>query len=84
MKRLISPTSAFPALASIAAVFVFAVLFLHAESQEGVLGLTLGAVAVLVLLARLGWNARAAVSFAANGSWVQAAVLTGMVVRICA
>lgn len=75
MKRLFDPASAVPALASMAGVTLFAVLFLHAESQEEVMGLTLGAVVALLLLARFGWNARAAASFAAHGRTGQAAVL---------
>lgn len=80
MKRLLDPASAAPALASMAGVTLFAVLFLHAESQEAVMGLTLGAAAALFLLARFGWNARAAASFASHGSAAQAAVLLGVLI----
>ncbi|MBE0626236.1 MAG: hypothetical protein IH606_15620, partial [Burkholderiales bacterium] len=66
MKRLLAADSAFPALASMAGITLYAVLFLYAESQEEVMGLAAGAVAVLFLLARFGWSARAAVSFAGN------------------
>ena len=80
MKRVFDPASAFPALASMAGVTVFAVLFLHAESQEEVMGLTLGAAAALLLLARFGWNALAAVSFAGHSRTGQAAVLIGVLI----
>ncbi len=80
MKRLFAPTSAFPALISMAGITLFAVLFLHAESQEGVLGLCAIAVVALPLLARFGWNARAAASFAGNSRTGQAAVLAGVLV----
>ncbi|MGP1675779.1 MAG: branched-chain amino acid ABC transporter permease, partial [Burkholderiales bacterium] len=80
MKRLFDPASAVPALASMAGVTLFAVLFLHAESQEAVMGLTLGAVVALLLLARFGWNTLAAASFAGHGRTGQAAVLTGVLV----
>ncbi|OGA32597.1 MAG: ABC transporter permease [Betaproteobacteria bacterium RIFCSPLOWO2_12_FULL_64_23] len=63
-----------------AGVTVFAVLFLHAESQEEVMGLTLGAAAALLLLARFGWNALAAVSFAGHSRTGQAAVLIGVLI----
>lgn len=78
MKRLFDSATAVPALASMAGVTLFAVLFLHAESQEEVMGLTLGAVVALLLLARFGWNARAAVSFAGHSRTGQAAVLVGV------
>ena len=80
MKRLFDPASAVPALASMAGITLFAVLFLHAESQEEVMGLTLGAVVALLLLARFRWNALAAVSFAGHGRTGQAAVLIGVLV----
>ncbi|MDP2640783.1 MAG: hypothetical protein Q8Q16_08985, partial [Betaproteobacteria bacterium] len=80
MKRVFDPASAFPALASMAGVTVFAVLFLHAESQEEVMGLTLGAAAALLLLARFGWNALAAASFAGHSRTGQAAVLIGVLI----
>jgi len=80
VKRVFDPASAFPALASMAGVTVFAVLFLHAESQEEVMGLTLGAAAALLLLARFGWNALAAVSFAGHSRTGQAAVLIGVLI----
>ena len=63
-----------------AGVTVFAVLFLHAESQEEVMGLTLGAAAALLLLARFGWNALAAASFAGHSRTGQAAVLIGVLI----
>ncbi|MDP1952571.1 MAG: branched-chain amino acid ABC transporter permease, partial [Betaproteobacteria bacterium] len=80
MKRLLAPASAFPALASMAGITLFCVLFLHAESQEAVMGLTVGAVVVLFLLARFGWNARAAASFAGNSRAGQASVLIGVLI----
>lgn len=80
MKRLFDPASAVPALASMAGITLFAVLFLHAESQEEVMGLTLGAVVALLLLARFRWNALAAVSFAGHGRTGQAAVLIGVLI----
>ncbi len=80
MKRLFDSASAVPALASMAGVTLFAVLFLHAETQEEVMGLTLGAVVALLLLARFGWNALAAASFAGHSRTGQAAVLTGVLI----
>ncbi|TSA12413.1 MAG: branched-chain amino acid ABC transporter permease, partial [Betaproteobacteria bacterium] len=63
-----------------AGITLFAVLFLHAETQEEVMGLTLGAVVALLLLARFGWNALAAGSFAGNSRPGQAAVLLGVLI----
>jgi ABC-type branched-subunit amino acid transport system permease subunit len=80
MKRLFDPASAVPALASMAGMTLFAVLFLHAETQEAVMGLTLGAVAALLLLARFGWSARAAASFAGHSRAGQGAVLAGVLI----
>ena len=78
MKRFFQAQSAFPALASMAAVTVFCGLFLHAESQTAVMGLTIGAVVALFLLARAGWNALAAASFAGHGRSAHTAVLLGV------
>lgn len=80
MKRLFDPASAFPALASMAGVTLFAVLFLHAESQSAVLGLCLGMAVALFLLARFGWNALATASFAGHSRTAQASVLVGVLV----
>jgi ABC-type branched-subunit amino acid transport system permease subunit len=80
MKRLFDPASAVPALASMAGMTLFAVLFLHAETQEAVMGLTLGAVAALLLLARFGWSALAAASFAGHSRTGQGAVLAGVLI----
>jgi ABC-type branched-subunit amino acid transport system permease subunit len=80
MRRLFDPASAVPALASMAGMTLFAVLFLHAETQEAVMGLTLGAVAALLLLARFGWSARAAASFAGHSRAGQGAVLAGVLI----
>lgn len=78
MKRLFDPTLLGPALLSVAGITLFAVFFLHAESQEAVVGLVVGAAIALFLLARLGWNARAASSFAGNGTLAHAAVVVGV------
>lgn len=80
MKRLLSADSAFPALVGMAGITLFAVLFLHAESQEEVLGLCIGMVVALFVLARVGWSARAAASFAAHSRSGQAAVLAGALI----
>lgn len=80
MKRLFDPASAFPALASMAGVTLFAVLFLHAESQAAILGLCAGMVVALFLLARFGWNALATASFAGHSRVAQASVLAGVLV----
>jgi ABC-type branched-subunit amino acid transport system permease subunit len=80
MKRLFAPASAVPALVSMAGVTLFAVLFLHAETQSAVMGLTLGAAAALYLLARFGWNALAAASFAGHSRLAQASVLAGVLI----
>ena len=82
MKRLIDPASAFPALISMAGVTLFALLFLHAESQEAVMGLTLAAAVALLLLARFGWNARAAASFAGHSGAGNASVIIGVLVVV--
>ena len=80
MKRLFDPASAFPALASMAGITLFAVLFLHADTQPEVMGLTAGAVAALFLLARFGWNALAIASFANHGRTAQASVVAGVLI----
>ena len=80
MKRLFDPASAFPALASMAGVTLFAVLFLHAESQSAVLGLCVGMAVALFLLARFGWSALATASFAGHSRMSQASVLIGVLV----
>jgi len=80
MKRHFAPASAVPALVSMAGVTLFAVLFLHAETQSAVMGLTLGAAVALSLLARFGWNALAAASFASHGRSAQASVLAGVLI----
>ncbi|MBE0620319.1 MAG: branched-chain amino acid ABC transporter permease [Burkholderiales bacterium] len=84
MKRLIDPASVFPALASMAGITLFAVLFLHAESQEAVLGLSAGAVVILLLLARFGWNTLAAASFAGHSRTGQGAVVIGVLIIVAA
>ena len=80
MRRLFDPGSAFPALVSMAGVTLFAVLFLHAESQSSIIGLCAGMAIVLFLLARFGWNALATASFAAHSRTAQASVVAGVVV----
>jgi ABC-type branched-subunit amino acid transport system permease subunit len=80
MKRLFSAESAFPALASMAALTLFAVMFLHAESQTAVMGLTAGAIIAVLLLARFGWNALAAASFGGHSRQAHAAVLLGVLI----
>jgi ABC-type branched-subunit amino acid transport system permease subunit len=80
MRRLLQAASPAPALASMAAVTLFAVLFLHAESQEAVIGITVVAVIALLLLARFGWNRLAAASFAGHSRTGQASVLIGVLV----
>jgi ABC-type branched-subunit amino acid transport system permease subunit len=84
VKRLLASASAFPALASMAGITLFVVLFLYAESQEEVMGLAAGAVAVLFLLARFGWSARAAASFAGNSRAGQTAVVAGVLIVVAA
>jgi ABC-type branched-subunit amino acid transport system permease subunit len=84
MNRLFSTQSAFPAIASMAALTLFAVLFLHAESQSAVMGLTAGAIVLMLLLARFGWNALAAGSFAAHGAQAHAAVILGVLAVLAA
>ena len=84
MKRLFNAESCVPALASMAALTLFVILFLHAESQTAVMGLTAGAIVVLFLLARVGWNALAASSFARHGPQAHSAVLLGVLVVVVA
>jgi ABC-type branched-subunit amino acid transport system permease subunit len=78
MKRLFDPASAFPALASMAGVTLFAVLFLHAESQAAIMGLCIGMAVALYLLARFGWNALATASFAGHSRTAQGSVVIGV------
>jgi ABC-type branched-subunit amino acid transport system permease subunit len=66
LTRLIDPRSPFPALAGIAAIATYGALFLHAESQETVLGLVALAAAGVAALARLGWSERVRESLAAH------------------
>jgi ABC-type branched-subunit amino acid transport system permease subunit len=80
LKRLFDPASAAPALASIAGATLFALLFLHAESQATVMGLCAGLAVALFLLARFGWNALATASFAGHARSAQAAVVAGVLV----
>lgn len=80
MRRLFDPASAFPALASMAGVTLFAVLFLHAESQLAIMGLCIGMAVVLFLLARFGWNALATASFAGHSRAAQASVVASVLV----
>lgn len=80
MKRLFAPASAVPALVSMAGVTLFAVLFLHAESQSAIMGLCIGMAVALFLLARFGWNALATASFAGHGRSAQASVLGGVMI----
>jgi len=80
MKRLLDPATATPALVSMAGITLFAVLFLHAETQLAVMELTAGAVVALFLLARFGWNALAIASFAAHGRTAQASVVAGVLI----
>ncbi|MEK7362072.1 MAG: branched-chain amino acid ABC transporter permease [Pseudomonadota bacterium] len=80
MRRLFDPASAFPALASMAGVTLFAVLFLHAESQLAIMSLCIGMAVVLFLLARFGWNALATASFAGHSRAAQASVVASVLV----
>jgi ABC-type branched-subunit amino acid transport system permease subunit len=84
MKRLFSAESAFPALASMAALTFFGVMFLHAETQAAVMGLTAGAIVAVPLLARFGWNALAAASFAGHSRQAHAAVLLAVLIVMAA
>ena len=84
MNRLFSTQSAFPAIASMAALTLFAVMFLHAESQSAVMGLTAGVIVLMLLLARFGWNTLAAGSFAAHGAQAHAAVILGVLAVLAA
>jgi len=84
MRRLLRAESAFPAIASMAAMTLFAVMFLHAESQTEVMGLTAGAIVALLLLARFRWNALAAASFAGHSRPAHAAVLLGVLAIVAA
>jgi len=64
--RLLDPRSSVPALAGIAGIAAYGAFFLHAESQETVLGLVALGVAGIAVLARLGWSARVRESLAAH------------------
>jgi ABC-type branched-subunit amino acid transport system permease subunit len=80
MKRLFDPASAFPALASMGGVTLFALLFLHAESQSAITGLCIGMAVALFLLARFGWNALATASFAGHSRTAQGSVVIGVLI----
>lgn len=82
MKRLFDSATPVPALLSMAGITLFAALFLHAETQSAVMGLTAGAVVALFLLAHFGWNARAVASFAGHSRLGQASVLIGVLVIV--
>ena len=70
--------SALPALVSIAVITVFGAFFLHAESQEVVLGLVaLGIVGIAVLI-RLRWNDRVFASLAAHTAASRIATALGL------
>jgi len=66
LSRLLDPRSSVPALAGIAGIAAYGAFFLHAESQETVLGLVALGVAGIAVLARLGWSARVRESLATH------------------
>jgi len=66
LSRLLGPRSSVPALAGIAGIAAYGAFFLHAESQETVLGLVALGVAGIAVLACLGWSARVRESLAAH------------------
>ncbi len=68
LSRLLDPRSSVPALAGIAGIAAYGAFFLHAESQETVLGLVALGVAGIAVLARLGWSARVRESLAAHAA----------------
>lgn len=78
-RDLIRPESRFPGLASIVAVTLYSIFFLHAESQPAIMGLTIGALAGLPLLARFDWTRRVISSFAHHPRLLHGAVLAGVV-----
>ncbi len=68
LSRLLDPRSSVPALAGTAGIAAYGAFFLHAESQETVLGLVALGVAGIAVLARLGWSARVRESLAAHAA----------------
>jgi len=74
--------SVLPGIASIAAMALYAALFLHAESQAQVLGLVALAVVGVPVLARIGWIARTAVSLEAHPLAARSASVAALAVII--
>ena len=76
---LVRPDARFPGLASVAAVTLYSILFLHAESQREVMGLVLGALVGLLSLARFDWTQRVSSSFAHHPRLLHGAVLASVI-----
>ncbi len=82
LNAVASDASRRPLLIAIAAVAVYACLFLHAESQPAVAALLAAACAVLFSSSRMGWLARAGAAAAAHprlldGGTIAAVVILG-------
>jgi ABC-type branched-subunit amino acid transport system permease subunit len=84
LRGLFRPESRFPGVASVAAVTLYSILFLHAESQGAVMGLLAGALVGLPLLARLDWTQRVGASFAHHPRLAHGAVLAGVLIVLAA
>ena len=84
IRDLFRPDSRFPGLASVAAVTLYCILFLHAESQGAVMGLLAGALVGLPLLARFDWTQRVSASFTHHPRLAHGAVLAGVIIVLAA
>jgi len=79
---LVRPDARFPGLVSVAAVTLYGILFLHAESQREVMGLVIGALVALPALARFDWTQRVGSSFAHHPRLLHGAVLAGVITAL--
>lgn len=79
IRDLVRPDARFPGVASVAAVTLYSILFLHAESQREVMGLVIGALVGLPALARFDWTQRVSSSFAHHPRLLHGVVLAGVI-----
>lgn len=79
LRNLFRADSPFPGLASVVAITLYGILLLHAESQRAIMGLVIGAIAALPVLARLDWARRASASFGHHPRLLHGAAIAGVV-----
>jgi ABC-type branched-subunit amino acid transport system permease subunit len=82
LARLADARSVFPGLLTLVACTLYGIVFLHAESQAGVLGLIAGALVAVWLLARVDWAGRARTSFAAHPRPLQALTVVAVLAAL--